>query len=84
MVMQDAAVIVAYEGIDDAGKSGDFDGEAGFLAHLAPDRVFDGFAPFDLAAGDAPFILPRRLSASNEEHAIAVPDNCTRSHDRAR
>src|ERR1700741_221553 len=61
--------------IDHIEQPKDFDFQSRFLPHLAPQRVMQHFAGFDLAAGNAPFIVKRGLRAADQQHVLAAIEN---------
>jgi len=61
----------AFEDLEDAQGA---DVEAGFLADLAADSVFEFFSDFDQAAGEGPPAFKGLLAALSEEDVVAADD----------
>src|SRR5262249_19670482 len=59
--------------LHDLDQLADLDLQAGFLAHLAPERGLEGFAELDAAARERPPALVRRPAAPDEQPAPTRP-----------
>lgn len=59
-------------------------GEPRFFLHLPSQGRMQRFAELNLAARQAPFVLPRRIGTANEEDfAAVVPDDAAHPDDDA-
>jgi len=61
--------------INDLDDRSHFDGDSGFLADFADERLAQRLADFNRAAWEAPFAFERLVGAAREEDAIAVNDD---------
>src|SRR5262249_48215882 len=73
-VVEDTAVHVEPDAIEDVDHRADVDHQAGFFLHLSRDRDLERFADLDRTARQAPLAFQRLVSTADEEHARAVDD----------
>jgi hypothetical protein len=77
VVIADPRVFVHGDALDDFYQRDDVDFEMGFFEDFAGAGSFERFAEFDYAAGEAPLAGERRVSAFDEEQAVAIENDCT-------
>ena len=79
--MLDAPRIIAADPVEHLDDRSNVDREPGLLAHFPRDRVLERLPHLDAAAGQAPLPLERRVSALDEQHAVAVEHDGTDADD---
>ncbi len=74
---------VAHDGLAKARQRHRLDDQAGFFAHLARDRLFEGLAELDHAAGQGVQPMGRRPCAADHEHLAAPHDGGAHRQERS-
>ena len=78
----DSPVRIVPNAIQNVDDRADLDVEAGLLANLPANRLFERLADVDRAARNAPLAFERLVRALHEQHAVAVEHNGAHAHDR--
>src|SRR5579871_4644859 len=76
---------VVVDELHDIDETEDIDRKAGFFPHFAEECRAQRFAGFDLAAGQAPFVLTRRIEPPDQQHLVLpVPDDRAHAQNERR